>query len=75
MKNYTFKTNLQCTNCRAKVAPLLDKSSQVKNWNLDLEDPERRLRVDYAGTDPKDIIALVEKVGFKAQLDEALSES
>jgi copper chaperone len=75
MKNYTFKTNLQCTNCRAKVAPLLDKSDQIQDWKLDLEDPERRLRVAFSGDNPQDIIHLVNKVGFKAELDEALSES
>jgi copper chaperone len=75
MNTYTFKTNLQCSNCRAKVAPLLDKSDQIKDWELDLKDPERRLRVSLSGDAPHDIIQLVKKVGFKAQLDEALSES
>jgi len=73
MKTYTFKTNLQCANCRSKVAPLLDKSTQVKEWNLDLEDPERRLQVEFSGEDPQDIIDLVKKVGFKAERDEAQS--
>lgn len=70
MKTYTFKTNLQCSNCQAKVAPLLDKFSEIKEWKLDLEDPERRLEVAFLGTDPKDIIELVNKVGFKAELEE-----
>ncbi len=73
MKTHTFKTNLQCANCRAKVAPLLDKSKQVNDWKLDLEDPERRLQVKFSGEDPQEIIDLVKKVGFKAELDEAQS--
>jgi len=74
MKKYTFKTNLQCTNCRARVAPLFDKSDQIQDWKLDLKDPDRRLRVTFSGDDPDDIIQIVNKVGFKAELDEALSE-
>ena len=71
MNKYTFNTNLQCSNCRAKVEPLLNESKEVLDWNLDLADPDRKLTVELAGENPKDIIELVKKVGFNAELAES----
>jgi hypothetical protein len=52
------------------VAPQLDQSNQIQDWKLDLDDPDRRLRVSFSGTDPQHIIELINKVGFKAELEE-----
>ncbi|NBB88384.1 MAG: hypothetical protein GVX96_01165 [Bacteroidetes bacterium] len=71
MNKYIFNTNLQCSNCRAKVEPLLNKSQEVLDWDLDLEDPDRKLTVELAGGNPKNIIELVKKVGFNAELAES----
>jgi copper chaperone len=70
MNTYIFKTNLQCANCRAKVQPLLDKSDEVLDWQLNLEHPERLLTVKSPSPNPEDISKLVARAGFQAQLQE-----
>ena len=61
-----FQTNLQCGNCRAKVADKLDAHPGLRHWALDLDHADRILTVQGEGLSANDLIALIAKSGFKA---------
>ena len=66
MNTLKFKTNIKCNNCVAKVSPFLDESIKIKEWNVDLENPDRILTVtgeDLTGEYVKETIM---KAGYKA---------
>jgi copper chaperone len=70
MKTLKFKTNIQCTNCLAKVTPKLDEQSDIQSWDVDLQDPERTLTVKTENLQAEDIKKAVLKAGFLADLVE-----
>ena len=66
MNTLKFKTNIKCNNCVAKVSPFLDESLNIKEWNVDLDNPDRILTVsgeDLTGDYIKDTLM---KAGYKA---------
>ncbi len=68
MKTLKFKTNIQCTNCLAKVTPKLNEQSDIQSWEVDLQDPERTLTVTTENLQPEDIKKAVLKAGFIANV-------
>lgn len=68
MKTLKFKTNIQCTNCLAKVTPKLNEQNDIESWNVDLQDPERTLTVNTENLEPEAIKKAVLKAGFLAEL-------
>lgn len=68
MKTLKFKTNIQCTNCLAKVTPKLNEQNEIESWNVDLQDPERTLTVNTENLEPEAIKKAVLKAGFIAEL-------
>lgn len=68
MKTLKFKTNIQCSNCLAKVTPKLNEQSDIQSWEVDLQDPERTLTVNTENLGPDDIKKAVLKAGFIANV-------
>jgi copper chaperone len=68
MKSLKFKTNIQCSNCLAKVTPKLNEQSDIESWNVDLQDPERTLTVNTENLEPEAIKKAVLKAGFIADV-------
>lgn len=66
MKVLKFKTNIQCSNCLAKVTPKLDDQSGIIAWHVDLQDPDRTLTVETENLEPEEIKKAVLKAGFIA---------
>lgn len=66
MKKFTFTTNIQCRNCLAKVAPKLDEQPGIHAWQVDLQDPNRKLTVETESLNSEDIRKAVLKAGFIA---------
>jgi copper chaperone len=66
MKNLTFKTNIQCSNCLSKVTPKLNEQSGIESWNVDLQDPDRTLTVETESLSAEEIKKVVLKAGFIA---------
>lgn len=64
----TFKTSLKCSACESKVKPFLDALNQVEEWNADLTVNPKRVTVKGEKLDANEIIAAIEKAGFKAEL-------
>ena len=67
MKTLTFKTNIKCGGCLAKVTPLLNEEKAIENWNVDLEAADRVLTVETNKLSGNDVRRLVLKAGFEAQ--------
>lgn len=67
MKQYQFKTNINCGGCVAKVIPLLNANEEIKDWNVDINNPSKILTVQTDTMKEDEIRELVSKTGFKAE--------
>lgn len=67
MKQYQFKTNINCSSCVAKVTPSFNQNEEVKEWKVDTANPEKILTVETDSLNEEDIKAIVQKAGFKAE--------
>ncbi|SKB99129.1 heavy-metal-associated domain-containing protein [Dyadobacter psychrophilus] len=66
METLKFKTNIKCGGCVATVTPFLNEDNAIENWNVDLESPERILKVETSKT-PQEIAQLMKKAGYNAE--------
>lgn len=67
MKKFEFKTNINCGGCVAKVTPVLDATEGISEWTVDTTKKEKVLTVTTDSLSEGEVIATVEKAGFKAQ--------
>ncbi len=63
---HTFKTNINCGGCIAKVTPFFEEESAIDAWKVDTDNPDKVLTVETKW-DSGQVIALVEKAGFSAE--------
>jgi copper chaperone len=66
METLKFKTNIKCSGCVATVTPFLDEDQSIENWQVDLQSPERMLKVETSRS-PKEIAELMKKAGYTAE--------
>ena len=66
METLKFKTNIKCGACVATVTPFLNEDNAIENWNVDLQSPERILKVGTSKT-PSEIAELMKKAGYNAE--------
>lgn len=66
-KTFTFKTNINCGGCIAKVTPFLDEVKGISNWNVDTENKNKVLTVVSDGITESEVIDTVQKAGFKIE--------
>ncbi len=62
-----FKTNINCSNCLAKVTPFLDKKVGKELWSVDIDNPDKILTVDSDDLTTDDIVKTVKRTGFEAE--------
>ena len=62
----TYKTNIKCNSCVAKVKPYLESIKEISSWDVDLASPDRILKVDGEVSDEVIIKALA-KAGYHAE--------
>lgn len=67
MKQYQFKTNINCGGCIAKVTPVLNQNKEIIDWNVDTNNPNKILTVETENLAEEDVRAIVSKAGFKAE--------
>ena len=67
MKQYQFKTNINCSGCVAKVTPVLNNNDEIKEWNVDTVNPSKVLTVQTESLNEEQVKELVSKAGFKAE--------
>lgn len=69
MKEYKFKTTINCNGCVIKVGKVLNDPA-IGDWNVDTDNPDKILTVSSESLSADDIIGKIEKTGFKAELIE-----
>ena len=67
MKTLKFKTNIECSNCEARVKPFLDKKEGVVSWQVDTNSPDKMLTVEADNLEANDIIKTIKRTGFVAE--------
>lgn len=67
MKQYQFKTNINCGGCIAKVTPVLNAAPEIKEWKVDTSNPNKILTVATESLKEDEVKAIVAKAGFKAE--------
>ena len=67
METIKFKTNINCTNCLAKVTPFLDKKEGIQSWNVDIDNPDKILTVETETLTADDIVKTIKRTGFEAE--------
>ena len=68
MKTIQFKTNINCTNCLAKVTPFLDRKEGIQSWKVDIDNPDKILTVETEQLDAEDIVKTIKRTGFEAEV-------
>ena len=66
MKVLKFKTNIECSNCEARVKPFLDKKEGIVSWQVDTESADKLLTVETETLEAKDIVKVIKRTGFTA---------
>jgi len=64
---YSYKTNINCGGCIAKVTPYLDEESRIKSWEVDTENPDKILTLEADEMTSNEVMALVKSAGFKIE--------
>lgn len=67
MGTMKFKTNINCSNCVAKVTPFLNKKVGKDSWSVDTESDDKILTVDTTEFTPEDIVKTIKRTGFEAK--------
>lgn len=67
MKQYNFKTNINCGGCVAAVTPHLNANREIVSWKVDTANPDKVLTVETLSLDVTQVKQLVEEAGFNAQ--------
>ncbi|MFY7887353.1 MAG: heavy-metal-associated domain-containing protein [Spirosomataceae bacterium] len=64
----TFKTNINCNNCVAKVKPFLNQVENIDTWQVDTNNPDKILSVSgEEELTSTEVIEAVQKAGFTIQ--------
>jgi copper chaperone len=66
-KTILFKTTMKCAGCVAAVTPGLDALKEVHSWKADVSGAEKTLSVEAEETAVPQVIAALDKAGFKAE--------
>jgi len=66
MEGTTFKTNIKCAACVAKVTQNLNAVAGEGGWAVALEDPARVLTVK-PGVDEQKVREALEKAGYRGE--------
>lgn len=67
MNKLTFKSNINCDACVAKVTPILNENTNIKNWEVDTQNPDKILTVEGDNVDTKELATSLEKIGYKIE--------
>lgn len=64
---YIFKTNVNSKEDISKIEPKIEKIGSINQWNFDLEDCDKILRIDSTNVVPQAITNLLNTLGFECE--------
>lgn len=64
---YTYKTNINCGGCVARVTPALDSAAGIQAWQVDTANPDKLLTVETDTLVSADVMELVRQAGFQIE--------
>lgn len=67
METLKLKTNINCSECVAKVTPSLNETVGENNWKVDTQNPNKILTVSGTEVNKNEVIRADQKAGFKAE--------
>lgn len=67
MNTLTFKTNINCGGCIAKVTPSLNAVKGIDKWEVDTTLPQKVLSVQTKCLTSAEIIEAVKSAGFNIE--------
>lgn len=67
MEILVFKTNVTSKKKVSKLRPLLTSFPAIQQWNFDLEDCDKVLRIVATGLHPGSVESLLHTAGFNCQ--------
>ena len=67
MEVLVFKTNVTSKKKVSKVSDLLASFSSIQQWNFDLEDCDKVLRIEAIGLHPASVESVLHKAGFSCR--------
>ncbi|MET3125760.1 copper chaperone [Arcicella rosea] len=68
METLSFKTNINCNNCVAKVKPFLNQLENIENWQVDINNADKILSVSgEEELNAEEVIEAVQKAGFSIE--------
>lgn len=67
MQVLKFKTNINCEGCIKSVTPHLNALDSVGSWQVDIDNPDKVLRVELDEGDGQEVIDVVKKAGFSVE--------
>lgn len=67
MEILVFKTNVTSRKKVGKIAPLLTSVPTIRQWNVDLDDCDKVLRIEASGLTPGWVEQLLLKAGFSCR--------
>ena len=68
-KTIELKTNLHCGGCVRRLSGYMEDLPQVEAWTVDLESPEKRLRVQASDElQVQDLLDVLDEAGFEGEV-------
>jgi len=67
MKTIHFKTNINCSGCLKSVSPFLNAVDNIDLWKVDLENPDKILKVTLDDDNINTVVEAVTQAGFEIE--------
>lgn len=67
MKKISYKSNINCSGCVARVSPVLNDLRSIKTWEVNTEDPDKLLTIESEDEVTDEVKSALRKVGFKIE--------
>ena len=68
MEALTLKTDLHCNSCVNKVEPILSANSDIEEYSIDLEHPDKIISIKGKGLKSQDLISKFLDAGYHAEV-------
>jgi len=64
METLRFKTSLKCSGCVSAITPGLESLEEIEKWSVDLESPDKVLKVEASEDVSEKVMDSVKKTGY-----------